>query len=93
MQRVISKIGPSRNFSLVAHSFGTLVALELASMLEELGYIGKLVLVDGSPDMVKQTVNEEFQNQTTDELQISLLFKLVTHMLPLSDLLPYRVRF
>lgn len=36
-------------FFLVAHSFGTLLTLEIAKTLESRGRIGKVVMIDGSP--------------------------------------------
>lgn len=37
-------------FFIVGHSFGSLVALKIASMLEKSGKMGRLVLIDGSPE-------------------------------------------
>lgn len=37
----------------MAHSLGTVVALEVASLLEKLGHQGKIVLIDGSPFFLK----------------------------------------
>lgn len=39
-----------KEFFIVGHSFGSLIALRIASMLEKLGKVGRLVLIDGSPE-------------------------------------------
>lgn len=41
-------------FFIVAHSFGSLVALKLVEMLEHEGKSGKLILIDGSPMLVEK---------------------------------------
>lgn len=41
-------------FVLVAHSFGTLVALKLAQLLEKRGKSGHVILLDGAPTAIKQ---------------------------------------
>ncbi|XP_055306391.1 fatty acid synthase-like [Sitodiplosis mosellana] len=39
-----------KEYFIVGHSFGSLIALRIASMLEKMGKVGRLVLVDGSPE-------------------------------------------
>ncbi|XP_017769936.1 PREDICTED: fatty acid synthase-like [Nicrophorus vespilloides] len=46
------KITKAKNFKFVAHSFGSMVALKLAHRLEALGQVGKIVLIDGSPELM-----------------------------------------
>ncbi|XP_049941823.1 fatty acid synthase-like [Schistocerca serialis cubense] len=43
-------------FAIVGFSFGGLVALELTALLESKGYKGTLVLIDSSPDFIKETI-------------------------------------
>lgn len=45
-------------FNIIAHSFGTLIALKMASALETRGLHGKLLLVDGSPKAVAQMMSK-----------------------------------
>lgn len=44
-------------FNLIGYSFGSLVSLELASILEQNGKKGKLVLIDGAPLFMKKLVS------------------------------------
>lgn len=46
--------GEQKEFLLAAHSFGTLVALKIASRLEKLGRTGRVVLIDGSPEYLQR---------------------------------------
>lgn len=89
---MVNQLGNSKKFAIAAHSFGTLVALELASMLEELGYVGKLILIDGAPNMTKELVNQQFPNASLNQIQITLLFRILTHIFPMKDLLEHHVR-
>lgn len=43
-----------KEFLIVGHSFGSLIALQLASMLEKQGKVGRLVLIDGSPEYLSR---------------------------------------
>ncbi|XP_023312031.1 fatty acid synthase-like, partial [Anoplophora glabripennis] len=41
-------------FTLVGYSFGTVIAIEVANILESLGYNGTLICIDGSPLLMKE---------------------------------------
>lgn len=57
-----------RNFEIVAHSFGSLIAIELMRRLEGMNLSGRLFLIDGSPELMKamkgQTDDSEEKQQT-----------------------------
>lgn len=63
----------SKGFHLVGHSMGTVVALELAGLLEKDGYVGKVVLIDGSPDLVADVVNQQFKDSSDEEVESMIL--------------------
>lgn len=53
------------NFLIVAHSFGCMLALKFAAILESIKKFGKIICVDGSPLFVHQYTNFFFP---TDDL-------------------------
>lgn len=61
---------------IIGYSYGTLLALKIASKLESLGKIGKLILIDGSPKYVKAHT-EKFMAYDDGEIHI-LFIGLVT---------------
>lgn len=55
------------NFYLVGYSFGALITIELAKLLEELGLRGQIVLIDGAPTFLKKLVVDQMPTAYTDE--------------------------
>ncbi|XP_067015649.2 fatty acid synthase [Anabrus simplex] len=53
MPFVRTKLDSGLPLQLVGFSFGGLLAIEMLATLEEEGYLGKLVLIDSSPDVIK----------------------------------------
>lgn len=54
IQDVIEFFSTEKEYCVVAHSYGTLIAIKIASLLEKVGKCGRVILVDGSPDCLKQ---------------------------------------
>lgn len=61
-QDVFSK--DKENFYLVGYSFGAMVAIEIAKLLEETGLRGQIVLIDGAPTFLKKLVVDQVRMQT-----------------------------
>lgn len=55
------------NFYLVGYSFGALITLELAKMLEDFGLRGQVVLIDGAPIFLKKLVVDQMPTAHSDE--------------------------
>ncbi|XP_031331303.1 fatty acid synthase-like [Photinus pyralis] len=68
------------HFNLVAYSYGCAVALEVASILEVRGLIGKVILIDGAPEMLKKLIKLQFPTEHEPEasLETAILFNLIT---------------
>lgn len=71
-------------YYLVAHSFGTITALKIASMLEKRGKLGHIILIDGSPhhihrlvDGVRRTIQSG--DQENDLIMIIVAYFCRTH--------------
>lgn len=64
-QDVFSK--DTENFYLVGYSFGALITIELAKLLEEKGLRGQIVLIDGAPTFLKKLVVDQMPTTHSDE--------------------------
>ncbi|KAJ3652430.1 hypothetical protein Zmor_018395 [Zophobas morio] len=75
----------SRNirFCMIGYSFGTLVGLEMISLLEEKGYHGIMILIDGSPAYITSSLKKQFPHQTDAEFQTAILSKISSFVIPL----------
>lgn len=65
LQDVFSK--DKENFYLVGYSFGSLIALELAKLLENKGLRGKVLLIDGAPTFLKKLVVDQMPAAQSDD--------------------------
>ncbi|KMQ97230.1 fatty acid synthase [Lasius niger] len=79
---VLPKVEKQRIFILVAYSYGSLVAIELARRLENQGLNGRLVLIDGAPDLMKAMIEQHLPYQTQEELQNNILLHVMDSLQP-----------
>lgn len=62
IDEVIEKVMVNTDrFCLIGHSYGGLIALDLAAQLEEQGYYGKVVMIDASPAVVRKRASATFE--------------------------------
>lgn len=70
-------------YYIVGHSFGALIAMKIASMLEKHGKIGHIILIDGSPAYLSRLgqglCRNADLNQMAESLENDLLMVLFTH--------------
>lgn len=73
-----------KRFYLIGHSFGALVAIELAKILEKNGLTGQVVCTDGSVSLFKRFLRVIMPNMeaTIDNVQNFLLAQLAYAILP-----------
>jgi fatty acid synthase len=57
----------SSNFLLIGYSFGSLLTLKLAQILESSGKSGKLLIIDGSPKFIHQISTQLVPKDHTEE--------------------------
>lgn len=83
-QDVLSLFAEKKKFILFGHSFGGMVAIELAKVLEKNGLTGEVVCVDGSILLFKQFLKAKMPNiqPTNDNVQNFLLSQLAFEILP-----------
>jgi len=66
-----------KEFLIVGYSFGSLIAIELARLLEVENFTGRLILIDGAPDQLKFIVKQMFDVNSQHELENALLINLL----------------
>ncbi|XP_046739715.1 fatty acid synthase-like isoform X2 [Diprion similis] len=65
-----------KKFLLVGYSYGSILSIELARRLENEGFTGRLVMLDGSPDYLK-TFLSPLKKKSEDELQTHVLLQIM----------------
>lgn len=81
LQDVFSK--DKENFYLVGYSFGAMVTIELAKLLEETGLRGQIVLIDGAPTFLKKLVVDQMPTTHSDDsVQIVLISGIIRTIFP-----------
>lgn len=77
---VIKLVDNQKRYFIVAHSFGSLTALKLASALEKRGKLGHVVIVDGAPRyLIKLLHGIRRSTSQTDNLENDLIVISFTH--------------
>ncbi|XP_017783102.1 PREDICTED: fatty acid synthase-like [Nicrophorus vespilloides] len=72
------KITKAKTFKFVAHSYGTIVALQMAHRLEKMGKTGKIVLIDGSPELMNNFFELLFKSSNLETTLMLLLMSQFT---------------
>ena len=78
-------------FYIIGYSFGTLVALEMISLLERNGYPGIMILIDGSPAYSTSSLKKQFAHETEAQFQTAILSKISAFVIPLDVFSQYEV--
>jgi hypothetical protein len=77
--------------TLIGYSFGVSVCLEVLSLLENRGYSGKVISIEGSPTYIRSCVLNSVPGDTEAEFQTNLLYKILAVLIPVDLLAPYKV--
>lgn len=77
-----------KRFFLIGHSFGAVLGIKLAKLLEQCGLTGEVICGDGAVALSKQVIDTYIPKlETIDEsIQLFILTKLVFEILPLMEL-------
>jgi fatty acid synthase len=67
LQHILNLFSGNESFVLVGYSFGSMLALKVASMLESKGKNGNVIIVDGSPKFIHEISNQLMPKDYTDE--------------------------
>ncbi|XP_063923651.1 fatty acid synthase-like [Zophobas morio] len=84
LPHIESFLSKDTSFYIIGYSFGTLVALEMTSLLEEKGYTGILILIDGSPAYSSSSLKKHFPHETETQFQTAVLRKISSLLIPLN---------
>lgn len=68
-----------KEYCIVGHSFGSLVTLKIASMLEKMGKFGRVILIDGSPEYLFRLSEGLHRSVQTGNHENNLFMILYTH--------------
>lgn len=71
-----------KTFNVLAHSYGTIVALEIISRLEKEGITCKALFLDGSPDLMKEICIKSLPINNTVYLETTILCGLMSLYMP-----------
>ena len=78
-------------FYIIGYSFVTLVGLEMISLLEEKGYNGIMILIDGSPAYVTSSLKTQFAHETEAQFQTAILTKVSSFVISFDVFTQYEV--
>ncbi|XP_076644466.1 fatty acid synthase [Halictus rubicundus] len=70
---VLERCKNRKDFTVVGYSYGSMIAIELVRRLEAQGYVGQLILLDGSPNYLKSIKSQQLFATTEDAFQNNLL--------------------
>lgn len=84
MQNVLDLYKNKKKFVLIGHSFGAVLGIKLAKILEQSGLTGEVICADGAVALFKQGMQTHIpQRETMDEsIQHFILTQLVFEILP-----------
>ncbi|XP_076382068.1 fatty acid synthase [Megalopta genalis] len=74
---VLERSKQRRDFTIVGYSYGSIIAIELVRRLESRGYVGHLILLDGSPDYMKAIKLQQLFATTEETFQNNLLIGIL----------------
>ncbi|XP_045453921.1 fatty acid synthase-like [Melitaea cinxia] len=72
-QTIKERLNAGRPYILLGYSFGTLLVLKLAQILESEGHSGRVFCIDGSPEFLKVVTMSNFSFKNDTELQNRLI--------------------
>ncbi|CAK1590494.1 unnamed protein product [Parnassius mnemosyne] len=79
---LLKKAPLKENFYLLGYESGSLVALEMAAILEDHGFTGTVFLVGESPEKIQSAINERLKEYDSDEaLQLAVARHMVKLMI------------
>ncbi|XP_062126451.1 fatty acid synthase [Drosophila sulfurigaster albostrigata] len=81
LEHVKAQLKPSDPFYLIGYSYGSFVALQLAALLENSGFRGHVMLIDGAPHFLKRLTNLHLGENFSDNDLYDLLFSSIVNQI------------
>lgn len=72
-QDVLSYYRNSGKFHLIAHSYGSYVAIKLAAKLESEGKAGRVTFIDGAPALINSIVVAQFKGLRSEDIENAVI--------------------
>lgn len=69
-------LSKDKPFTIIAHSYGVVEALELVSILEDKGYFGTIYCIDGAP-VVMNEFAENALGKSEDEIESNIILQIL----------------
>ncbi|XP_055853304.1 fatty acid synthase-like [Episyrphus balteatus] len=83
LNEIVAIMKPNESYRLIGYSYGSIIVSKVANLLEELGYQGKILLIDGSPSVLSALFKSYKEAlDTSDNLDSMILSKIVNLILP-----------
>jgi len=80
-------------FILIGHSFGSILALKIAKILENEGISGQIIQLDGSPQFIHRFSHKMMTERTIEDMRSSISMVLFNVLLPYVDPNTARIAF
>ena len=81
-QDILELFSGKENFYLIGYSFGSLLTLEIAKMLELEGKKGSVTIIDGSPQFIHKVANQIVPENTDENIQSVILLTCIRLLFP-----------
>ncbi|XP_011629715.2 fatty acid synthase-like [Pogonomyrmex barbatus] len=76
-KHILPKLRGGRDFVIVGYSFGSIIAFELTRKLEAMNLKGRLVLIDGTPELMQTMYRDFISNSNEVDLQTVVLSNIL----------------
>ncbi|XP_018312237.1 fatty acid synthase [Mycetomoellerius zeteki] len=77
INRILSKLTDGKDFVMVGYSFGSLIAIEITRRLEAMNFKGRLVLIDGAPELIQTIFKSVLSDFDDVNFQINILISIM----------------
>lgn len=85
LQVIRHNASTEKTIMLIAHSYGCVVAMEIAALLEEEGFPVKLFLIDGSPKMTVKLIKEQLGEEAGYNFELRVIKFTLSNFMPVQD--------
>lgn len=82
MQDVLELFKGKSSFYLIGYSFGSLLTLEIASLLETNGRTGSVAFIDGSPQFLHKLSNLTITDKSDENIQSMIILPCIRLLFP-----------
>lgn len=82
MKDILDLFSGTENFYLIGYSFGSLLTLEIAKLLESKGKKGVVTIIDGSPQFIHKLSNQVVPVNTDENIQSIILLTCARLLFP-----------